>query len=532
MCITYSLLIVEDDQEYAFQLKDFLAVLDITIHVVHDTESACRIVENSSINFAILDIKLPPYSNASYAVANEGFKICTKIKERHFFAKVAMLTAYENPANIESSFKIYRADDFISKTIDAFSILKQKIEKDIAFSQQHTSSSNPFHKPIHLIHDRSNTLLPSLQAAVSSHDSSRFLILGAPSIGKTCTLSFIQKLFTKPNCSISRIEMRPTSLFDSLHHYFANFLIDLSQGFSSNTDRVIDALLSFFKNVDIEVETGIFQTKFIFKKSSFDKVSQKHFLFLLEDGLKSILNKLPKNTSELVLLFDNLHHLSDQNETVDVFLKCLDKCLSHHPFPQHVICAYTTSASSNFNRVSTTMAQFFKGSIHEIEPFSLDQTRMFISRSLADTNTSFDDTLIEKLHYYTEGHPSPLVTLCSALYSSTPSGPIYFDSFDNAFYNARHEILSYVNLPFESLSQNEKDCLFCFLSLSDEASINNIMMKLLESHTLFPFDIVEDLLRDLCSKGFVKQIGNMYRISSPLVSPLLRLLVFREHVHS
>ncbi len=106
------ILIVDDEQEICDLLEAYLSNEGYEVHKFYAASGVLEYLENNKINMAILDVMLPDM---------DGFTLCRKIRERHFFP-IIMLTA-----KIESADKIngitMGADDYITKPFQPLELL-------------------------------------------------------------------------------------------------------------------------------------------------------------------------------------------------------------------------------------------------------------------------------------------------------------------------------------------------------------------------------------------------------------------------
>lgn len=107
-----SILIVDDEKEIADLLEVYLANDGYQVHKFYNGLDALKCVETENIDLAILDVMLPDV---------DGFHICQKIRENHFYP-IIMLTA-----KVEDSDKIMGltigADDYITKPFNPLEVV-------------------------------------------------------------------------------------------------------------------------------------------------------------------------------------------------------------------------------------------------------------------------------------------------------------------------------------------------------------------------------------------------------------------------
>lgn len=105
------IMIVDDEKEIADLIEVFLSNDGYQVYKFYNGTDALKCAETENLDLAILDVMLPDI---------DGFKICQKIREKHFFP-IIMLTA-----KIEDSDKIMGltigADDYITKPFNPLEV--------------------------------------------------------------------------------------------------------------------------------------------------------------------------------------------------------------------------------------------------------------------------------------------------------------------------------------------------------------------------------------------------------------------------
>lgn len=106
------ILIVDDEKEIADLIEVYLKNDGYIVHKFYCGIEALKFIETSEPDLAILDVMLPDI---------DGFRICQKIREKHFYP-IIMLTA-----KVEDSDKIMGltigADDYITKPFNPLEVV-------------------------------------------------------------------------------------------------------------------------------------------------------------------------------------------------------------------------------------------------------------------------------------------------------------------------------------------------------------------------------------------------------------------------
>lgn len=107
-----NILIVDDEKEIADLIEVYLKNDGYTVHKFYNGLDALNCIGTQSIDLAILDVMLPDV---------DGFRICQKIREEHFYP-IIMLTA-----KVEDGDKIMGltigADDYITKPFNPLEVV-------------------------------------------------------------------------------------------------------------------------------------------------------------------------------------------------------------------------------------------------------------------------------------------------------------------------------------------------------------------------------------------------------------------------
>ena len=110
--MSINILVVDDEKEIADLVEVYLKNENYNIFKFYDGDEALQCVENNSLDLAILDVMLPGI---------DGFSLCQKIREKHFFP-IIMLTA-----KVEDMDKIMGltlgADDYITKPFNPLELI-------------------------------------------------------------------------------------------------------------------------------------------------------------------------------------------------------------------------------------------------------------------------------------------------------------------------------------------------------------------------------------------------------------------------
>lgn len=129
------ILVVDDEKEIADLIELYLTNDGYTVHKFYSGAEALRFAEDSELDLAVLDVMLPDI---------DGFQICRKIRENHFYP-IIMLTA-----KVEDSDKIMGltigADDYITKPFNPLEVVA-RVRTQLRRYVRYNSASSGEDKP-------------------------------------------------------------------------------------------------------------------------------------------------------------------------------------------------------------------------------------------------------------------------------------------------------------------------------------------------------------------------------------------------
>lgn len=130
------ILIVDDEKEIADLIEVYLKNDGYVVHKFYSGIEALAFIETSNPDLAILDVMLPDI---------DGFRICQKIREKHFYP-IIMLTA-----KVEDSDKIMGltigADDYITKPFNPLEVVA-RVKTQLRRYVRYNSASSGDEKPV------------------------------------------------------------------------------------------------------------------------------------------------------------------------------------------------------------------------------------------------------------------------------------------------------------------------------------------------------------------------------------------------
>ena len=144
------ILVVDDEKEIADLVELYLKSEGYMVYKFYNGKDALSCVEKENLDMAILDVMLPDI---------DGFKICQKIRETHFYP-VIMLTA-----KVEDTDKIMGlaigADDYILKPFNPLEVVARvKTQLRRYKSYNRVEGSLKFEKNEYDIHGLCSTKIP------------------------------------------------------------------------------------------------------------------------------------------------------------------------------------------------------------------------------------------------------------------------------------------------------------------------------------------------------------------------------------
>jgi two-component system response regulator VanR len=129
------ILIVDDEKDIADLLEVYLKNDGFTVYKFYNGTDALQCIEQTELDLAILDVMLPDI---------DGFKLCSKIREKYFYP-IIMLTA-----KIEDTDKItgltIGADDYITKPFNPVEVMarvKTQLRRYMRYNGQSQIHTEP-----------------------------------------------------------------------------------------------------------------------------------------------------------------------------------------------------------------------------------------------------------------------------------------------------------------------------------------------------------------------------------------------------
>lgn len=132
-----NILVVDDEKEIADLIELYLKNDGYTVYKFYNGMDALKCIEETKLDLAVLDVLLPDIN---------GFHICQKIREKHFYP-VIMLTA-----KVEDSDKIMGltlgADDYITKPFNPLEVAA-RVKTQLRRYKRYNSSAQETQEKAH-----------------------------------------------------------------------------------------------------------------------------------------------------------------------------------------------------------------------------------------------------------------------------------------------------------------------------------------------------------------------------------------------
>lgn len=132
-----NILVVDDEKEIADLIELYLKNDGYTVYKFYNGMDALKCIEETKLDLAVLDVMLPDIN---------GFHICQKIREKHFYP-VIMLTA-----KVEDSDKIMGltlgADDYITKPFNPLEVAA-RVKTQLRRYKRYNSSAQEMQEKAH-----------------------------------------------------------------------------------------------------------------------------------------------------------------------------------------------------------------------------------------------------------------------------------------------------------------------------------------------------------------------------------------------
>ncbi len=151
------ILLVEDDQDLAEIIKEYLESKDLHVSVIHDGLEAVDVIIKTQPALVILDLMLPGL---------DGVSVCKQVRD-HYQGSILMLTASADPFDQVVGLEM-GADDFVQKPVEP-RILLARIRARLRSPQHQESAAQSTQTSQDLIYAELTIKVSSRQVFIGKH---------------------------------------------------------------------------------------------------------------------------------------------------------------------------------------------------------------------------------------------------------------------------------------------------------------------------------------------------------------------------
>lgn len=339
-------------------------------------------------------------------------------------------------------------------------------------------------------------------------NSKNIVVLGKWGIGKTSLLRMFKEIAEKKGCIGTIIELgEATDSFMTLFETITRSLARDSQtgtGLSAKTKDFLSGLslsasygpvgIGFTKRKELPPDT-------IKLRDDLIKVYKEincPFLIML-DNAEQLLN-IKGSIFELRNIFQTLQSMDD--------VRCM------------LILSGKETLFSDIRSVSEPAVRFFWGI--KLEPFTYEETKEAIEKPLIDSDVSFDEECIKRIHELSQGHPYFVQVFAYNLYMLWERDEITMNDLNSNF----NRILNFLGTRlFDSLmnmiTPTERNVVMGFAKADKDALTNTELSKLVKVKSINQYLI---RLSDLRIPIIIKLERGKYKLYHPLFKEYLRQL--------
>lgn len=337
-------------------------------------------------------------------------------------------------------------------------------------------------------------------------NSKNIVILGRWGIGKTSLLRKFKEVAEKKGCVGTIIELgEATDSFMTLFETITRSLARDSQTILSLSAKTRDFLsglslsasygpmgIGFTKRKELPPDTIKFRDDLI----KIYKEIKCPFLIML-DNAEQLLN-IKGSIFELRNIFQTLQSMDE--------VRCM------------LILSGKETLFSDIRSVSEPAVRFFWGI--ELEPFTYKETKEAIEKPLVDSNVSFDENCIKRIHELSQGHPYFVQVFAYNLYMLKKGDRITLNDLNSNF----SQILNFLGTRlFDSLmnviTPTERNVVMGFAKTDKDALTNTELSKLVKVKSINQYLI---RLSDLSIPIIIKLERGKYKLYHPLFKEYLK----------
>lgn len=514
------LLIVEDNRDQLEVYEEELESEDYLIETSDTVVEAIKKIRKETYDVVIIDLKMPGLKPSEMG----GLEVMEEILESSPSTQIIVVTGYGTSKLAREAFKegVY---DFIDKPIK-FDELRKIIKNAVLESRTKVQKINPFCPKTgvepKVFGGRFNELrffenkLKEAEESVCDH----FLVLGDWGIGKTMLLREFKMLAQKKGCIASIVSLdefsKDSTVLDGVECIIQGIFRDLPFTISK-----LETLTRQLTGLGITIMGTGFQYSQELPKLKLQPQA------LLYNTLLSLWKDIKKNKGKLlVVMLDDAYYF----EPISEILTTLKQILSSETIVKKTkILFVITCLPEKWNEFISLkkhhpVGRYFLSKIN-LSPLSKEELVYTIEKTLEDTGVTFSQEVIEKVYFYTQGHPFEMQVLCRNLYENQIAGKVDLTVWEKALQNTLVDLGTAIfDHWFNEASKGEAEVLNAFAFQEVALTKKEITQLLLERGSRITSGNIGKYLQRLVEKKLLNKVerGN-YEISDRMFRAYIKL---------
>jgi len=356
---------------------------------------------------------------------------------------------------------------------------------------------------------------------VGTNYSDHFLILGDWGVGKTTLLKEFRNVAQSKGILTSFVSVESYQKEDRVQEGIRDLITQIPRGLPTGTSK----LKSYCKQIE---GLGI---QFLGAGVNFTRKIDCSSQVLLLETLSNIWKDLKDETSMVLVLLDDVQNYNEISEIFTTLKNVLssDEIVKNTKFLFCLAC--TNTMWSQFLQRHHPIGRYFTPRL-KLDRMNKDTTTSVIAEILKNSGVIFENSVIEKVYSYTQGHPYELQVLCSHLYNHQIAGRVDTNVWDKSLMNTLVEIGEVVfDTMYEQASPKEREILHLMAEVMTPIKcidLSNVGLK--QGVFSITKQSMSKYLERLSKKGLVKKdLKHEYQVFDRLFREYLACVKCHEY---